>query len=215
MDTGRVRLLPLLIGFFVGVILTAGYFALSNRVRPAAIVIEPPPPTGEPLPTPTPQPISVYVNGAVNVPGVYTVSADSRVEQAIAAAGGLSADAFTEGVNLAFPLFDGAQVYVLTQAQVAESTDDIVADLALSGGTGLGISGGDDSSSESGALININTATKEELETIPGVGPSTAESILAYREDEGSFGQIEDIMNVSGIGEGKFEQMREFITVDG
>lgn len=210
MKAGKINFVQSAIAAMLGLMLGVGGLTAMNRTRPAAIIIEPAPPTAEPGPTATPQPISVYVNGSVNAPGVYELPADSRVQAAIDAAGGLSADAFVDGVNLAQLLFDGAQVYVVSAEQNAGAQAALLANTVSSNS---GVSGGA-ANSESG-VVNLNTATSEQLQTIPGVGPSTAQKILDYREDNGTFQMIEDIMNVSGIGEGKFEAMRDFIAVDG
>jgi competence protein ComEA len=154
--------------------------------------------------------ISIFVNGSVNAPGVYQLPAESRVQQAVTAAQGFSADAFVDGVNLAAFLADGMQVYIPSQAQGAEYLNQLLTAPLQGGGGTVITAGGLDAV---GGLVNINTADKALLETIPGIGPATAQSILDYREDNGSFAIIEDIMNVSGIGEGKFEQMRNVITV--
>lgn len=209
------------LGLLIGLVLGIGGMTATNRTRPAPLVIQPPPPTSEPLPTDLPPPIQVFINGAVQRPGVYEVPFDSRLEDALVEAGGLTPDAFEVGVNLALPLNDGVQIYILSETEVEPvvvqgdnlagvSTQAIGSTAALATGAG---SAGD---LETGTLVvNLNTATQADLEQLPGVGPSTAQSILDYREDNGSFGTIEEVMNVTGIGEGKFNQMAPFITVDG
>ena len=201
------NLLRMLIAFVIGVATTMATLTLRNRVAPAPIIIQPAPTALPPDPTATPAPISVYINGAVAIPGVYTLPPDARVAGLIAAAGGFSAEAFTDAVNMAQPLIDGIQVYVPDSADSAEIKSQLLTNPAPSDAqtTSTGIS--------SDGRININSASKSELEEIPAVGPSTAASIMAYREDNGPFQEIEEIMNVSGIGEGKFEQMKDAITV--
>jgi len=132
-------------------------------------------------------------------PAVYEISADAILLDAITAAGGFSPEADQATVNLALPLRDGMHVHVPFPG------DDPVVEFS-----------GDERSSGnnfSGALININTATLEELDTLPGIGPSTAQKIIDYRENNGTFSAIEEIDRVSGIGPAKLEEIRDLITV--
>lgn len=132
----------------------------------------------------------VYVCGAVNTPGVYPITDDMRVFEAIECAGGFREDADEEWLNLAFPVTDGQQIYVYTiaetQAFVREQAD---------------------------AKVNLNTATRDELMTLPGIGESKADAILKYRTEYGGFERIEDIMNISGIKEAVFSKIKDDITV--
>jgi len=169
------------------------------------------PPRGDPiqlLPPPTPAPIAVYVSGAVKNPGVYALPVDSRVEDAIQIAGGFAENANDQSLNLAAQLQDGVQIWVPTH-QAQES---------LEPGNN---SGAVESSVKQsplvmpGQMININTATQEELETLSGIGPVTAQKIITYRETEGLFIGIEDIQKVSGIGPTTFEKIKDQITVGG
>ncbi len=166
-----------------------------------------PPPTVTPAPTATPVILKVYVTGAVAHPAVYDLQEGSRIEQAIAAAGGFTADAFEPGINLAQPLFDGQQIYVPHQDEVQMAgpvSVSIQAESAFVAG-------------QSGArvvpLINLNTASATELATLPGIGPAIADRIVAYRESNGPFQQIEDIKRVKGIGNAIFEKIKDRITV--
>ncbi len=148
-------------------------------------------------PAPTQAPITVHVDGAVQSPGVYTLPLGSRVGDAIQAAGGAREDAAAGAVNLASRLEDGARVWV----QPAIAAPD---NLTPSGETpalpGLA------------SRININTASAEELEALPGIGPATAAKIVAYREEHGPFSTAGDIQNVSGIGPATFERLEPLIT---
>lgn len=188
-------------------LLTLGGMSLGNQLRPAPIYIEPPQATAIPGPTPTPQPITVFVNGQVAVPEIYTLSFGSMVDDAITAAGGFTVEAHTDIVNLAQPLTDGMQVYVPSRSEVGDQPVPLVSN----GLAGESSPGADTPSA--GERINLNAAGKSQLESLPGVGPSTAQKILDYREDNGSFGTIEEVMNVSGIGPSKFEQMAPYVTV--
>ena len=133
--------------------------------------------------------IYVYVCGAVNQEGVYGLSRGSRVYEAVEMAGGFREDADTKNVNQAQVLEDEERIYVPIIGE------DVQMD------------------SKEDSKININKATKEELMTLPGVGESRAESIIKYREGQGAFGSIEDIMQVSGIKEGLFEKIKDLITI--
>lgn len=196
------------ITFFIGVILTAGGLTLSKQTRPAPIIIQPPEPTPRPEPTATPGPIQVYVNGQVVIPNVYELPPGSRIGDAIEAAGGWTIEANTAVVNLAQPLVDGMQIYVPSQAEVTEAAVPVVSDPAPLARSSDGVD-----VTNTGGLVNINTANLEELDTLPGIGPSTAQKILDYRDENGRFNTIEELMNVSGIGEAKFGSVKDMITV--
>lgn len=144
----------------------------------------------------------VYVCGAVLCPGVYELSEDARVIAAIEAAGGFSAEAAADYLNLARVVLDGEKIEVPTLEEVS---------LGLVGVSKDNVAGS--SPSEEVLSININTATKEELMELPGIGESRALSIIAYREENGEFGSIEEIMLVSGIKEGAFAKLKAYIRV--
>lgn len=144
------------------------------------------------------QTVYVYVCGAVNVPGVYELERGARVYEAIGMAGGMSADASAEAVNQARPVTDGEQIYVPT----AEETE-------AAGFDGTGFSGGGTGNQK----VNINTAGKEELMTLTGIGEAKAQSILDYREANGGFKSTEELMEIEGIKEGVFHKIKEDITI--
>lgn len=148
-----------------------------------------------PMPTPIPARIVVYVCGAVVNPDVYSLLEGSRVKEAVEAAGGFTAKADRVRINLARRLSDGEQVYVPKIGEEALP----VAPTAPSG--------------QAGGKININTATAEELDTLPGIGPAYAERIIRHREEFGPFKKIEDIKKVRGIGDAAFEEIKDLITV--
>ncbi len=168
------------------------------------------PPRGNPiqlLPPPTPAPIQVYVTGEVVEPGVYALPVDSRVQDAIQAAGGFTDDANAEMLNLASALQDGDRVQVASTIQAQEAS-----------GTGSDLGSpanatGQQPASVPGRMVNINTASQDELETLSGIGPVTAQKIIDYREANGFFIGIEDIQKVSGIGPVTFEKFKDQITV--
>lgn len=207
MKFNRQSLALLLIGAAFGAILAVVMMTLANRTRPAAIIIQPPAFTATPAETATPEPIRVYVSGAVVLPGVYDLAAEAIVQDVIEAAGGFSAEAQVDLINLAQPLVNGMQINVpddseTVRAQVAPvfSVPDSPAGNPNDGNGAL-------------AIVNINTANVGELDTLPGIGPSTAQKIVDYRDENGPFTSIEMILNVSGIGEAKFEQIAPFITI--
>lgn len=153
-------------------------------------------------PAPTPGPLAVHVAGAVAKPGVYLLPAGSRVLDAIQAAGDILPAANTDAINLAEPLQDGARITVPEQGQ--EIADPVSQQAA--GERSITVN--------PGTLININTATIDELDTLPGIGPVTAEAIIRYREANGLFETIQDILDVPGIGDVTFEKIRHLITVE-
>jgi competence protein ComEA len=138
----------------------------------------------------SPAEICVYVCGAVNAPGVYTLPAGSRVYEAVRMAGGLSDEADERAVNQAEILTDGRQVTIPTKAEVLKEEE--------------GAAGGP---------VNINTAGVSELMRLSGVGESRAKDIIAYRKEHGAFSVPEDIMKVPGIKEAVFEKIKDDITV--
>lgn len=143
----------------------------------------------------------VHVDGAVARPGVYElVGVDLRIRDAVEAAGGLVEGADTLGVNLAAPVVDGSKVHIPTAEELT----------AQAQGTGSAQVG---TSNTGTALININSATTEQLCSLSGIGEATAANIIADRERNGPFTCIEDLMRVSGIGERKFERVKDRICV--
>ena len=126
----------------------------------------------------------VYVCGAVNCPGVYTLPEGSRVFEAITLAGGLCEDAGVASVNQAEPVTDGQMLYIPTQEEAEDSR------------------------------VNINTASLAELMTLPGVGESKAKAIIAYREEKGAFSAIDEIKNVEGIKDGVYNRIKEQIRTE-
>ena len=147
--------------------------------------------------------IKVYVCGAVQRPDVYEISADSRIVDAVSAAGGFAIDAYPEAMNLAETVSDGSRIYVPTKEEV-----DALAVVYSDTGSG---SGG--TTNDSTGRVNINTATLEELTTLPGIGDTRARAIIDYREQNGAFGNIEDIMQVTGIKEKSFSKIKDSICV--
>ena len=152
------------------------------------------------------QTLCVYVCGEVVRPGVYLLPENSRVYQALEAAGGMTDAADPKALNQAELLTDGQQITVYS-VEEAERMGISGIKTAVSG---AGASGGQSGIS---AKVNINTAGKEELMTLSGIGESRAEDIIRYREEHGGFSSVEDIQNVGGIGEKSFQKIREQIEV--
>ncbi len=146
--------------------------------------------------------VVVYVSGAVAQPGVYSLAEGSRVNDAIVAAGGLADDAQPSQVNLARVVSDGEQIAIPTQEELDASSQAAVQ--SASGQSGGGTASG---------LVNINLADAAALETLSGVGPATAQAIIADREQNGPFATIDDLMRVDGIGEKKFAKLKDSICV--
>ena len=140
--------------------------------------------------------IVVYICGAVKESKVITLKENSRICDAIDSVGGITNEADLTNINLAYILEDGEKIYIPKKGEEIQNSLN---------------SGYNNSISEN--KININKATQTELETIPGIGPSTALKIINYREENGKFNSIEDIKNVSGIGEAKFNNIKNYICV--
>ena len=144
------------------------------------------------------QNIFVYICGDVKNPGVYELPSGSRIYQLVEKAGGMKKKADAGAVNLAEALMDGQMIRIPGQSEPGQQTVS-----AASESTGSGTDG----------KININTASREQLMTLAGIGETKADQIIAYRTDNGAFQKIEDIMQVAGIKEGLFEKIKECITV--
>lgn len=155
----------------------------------------------------------VHVDGAVATPGVYELmGSDLRVEDAVQAAGGLSESADTFAMNLAAPVADGDKVHVPSKEENQPQVSS-VADASSGSSAKSARDDGSNSQGSSSHSININTATVEELCDLPGVGEATAQKIVDDREAHGAFSSPEDLMRVSGIGEKKFEKMKDLVCV--
>lgn len=188
--TGVALLLILVV-----LIIISGVLLRLSIPEPTTIIISPPQPTATPPPTFTPAPILVYVTGAVAQPNrLVQLAHVSRVADALAAVGGLVDGANETLVNQAAILRDGDQVHVPFLGEDSASA-------ALP-------------TPQGGRRINLNLATQAELETLPGIGPATARRILEYRELVGAFGGLEDLDNVSGIGEATLKRLKDLVAFD-
>jgi competence protein ComEA len=180
----------------VGILVGGGAVLWYVRSLPRPVTVRAVQPA--PAPSPSPAVLIVHVAGAVHRPGVYELSQGDRVIDAIEAAGGPRRRADLDALNLAAVLVDGQQVMI-----PRESTG---------GGPGGGTSGPSGSTGTE-ALINVNTATAEQLDTLPGIGPVLATAIIDHRERNGPFAAVDDLLDVSGIGEVRLADIRDLVTV--
>ena len=154
----------------------------------------------------------VYVCGAVAAPGVYELSIGSRVNDAVNIAGGFSEEADTTYINLAAEISDGAKLRIptLEETESVREKGEVLPDtFNTCGNTELNV----DTDSNDGGLININTASEDELKTLPGIGDSISARIVKYRQENGKFNSVEDIKKISGIKDKLFSRIKEYITV--
>lgn len=154
--------------------------------------------------------IVVHVAGFVENPGIVKLKEGSRIADAIEAAGGELLDADLSNVNLAYMLEDGQKLYIPGISEQKEGEENL-GYITKESGNNIVVN---EKKEEGGSgLVNLNTASQTELEQIPGIGPSTALKIIEYRKENGEFKSIEDIKNVKGIGDSKYENMKNHITV--
>lgn len=166
--------------------------------------------------TPEPKILYIHVCGEVAAPGVYELPAGSRMYEAVEKAGGMTSEAAQEYVNLAQAIEDGQQLRIPSREEIRkyqETGKDVSGLLGAGGAARNGSMSGSQKSGSSAALINLNTASKEELMTLNSIGAARAEAILSYREQKGGFRTIEDIMKVPGIKNAAFQKIKDKITV--
>ncbi|MCF8589491.1 helix-hairpin-helix domain-containing protein [Gordonia sp. HY285] len=163
----------------------------------------------------TPAEVVVSVVGLVRRPGLVRLAAESRVADALARAGGTRPNADTMSLNLAQIVHDGDQILV-GQKGDGQVRSAVVGSGGAAGSGGASGSGGKSGSGDSagaGQLVNLNTATEAELDALPGVGPVTAQSIIAWREANGAFASVDQLAEVDGIGEGRLAKLRPLVAV--
>lgn len=182
-----------LIGIFLGLLIAGGLY-LTVR-SPAGYPVQL-------LPSSTPDPIIIYINGSVKRPGVYRLPPQSRMVDAVQIAGGFLDDAAIAQVNLARPLIDGEQI------MIPGGKDYPTPQLEI-GGNGLLFT----PTPPAGQLLNINIATIDQLDQLPGIGPTAAQKIVDFRTTNGFFERIEDIQKVPGIGPTVYAEISGLITV--
>ena len=150
--------------------------------------------------------IVIHITGAICNEGIYELEENSRIADAVKMAGGLKEDADLKQINLAYVLEDGMKINIPSKNENtnedSNNTESYITKENLNSSNNTKIS-----------KVNINNATQTELETLPGIGPSTALKIINYRKEKGKFNKIEDIKNFNGIGENKFNKIKEFIKI--
>lgn len=147
--------------------------------------------------------VVVYISGAVAAPGVYTAAAGARINDIVGLAGGLGESAEATRINLAAPVADGEHIHI-----------PAIGEAPMAAEQGSGTSGSpSDTAAQTAGKININTASVEELESLPGIGPALAGAIATWRQENGRFTTAEDLLEVSGIGNAKFAQLKDKVTV--
>jgi competence protein ComEA len=191
------------------------------------VVRVPPPPIDDQLPVASGAPsattipsstLVVHVTGAVVAPGVFRLAPGSRVVDAVAAAGGTTPRADTVAVNFAAGLVDGAQVYIPVRGATPTTTlarprPGVNAPVVVAPNVPSVTSTPSATTAVASVVVNLNTASLTELESLPGIGPSTARAIIDYRVSKGRFSSVEDLLKVRGIGEAKLAAIRSRVTV--
>jgi competence protein ComEA len=175
-------------GILLGLFLAALVWVVARNPSGEAVTLRP---------VPTDKPIVVHITGAVPRPGVYALPQGARIQDGISAAGGFLAEADKTNINLAQLLEDGEKLDVPY----------------IEGGSPVITTPVPEVVTSTTELVNINTASAAELDTLPGIGPTTAQKIIDYRTQNGPFVNTEDIINVSGIGPGTYERIKTLITV--
>ena len=199
MNDSLARYRPYLAMMFLFLVVLGGTIWVLRRPEPVALTII----TPTPRPSATPASVIVDVRGAVAKPGVYTLAAGSRVQDALAQAGDVLPNAETRNLNLARRLNDGEQLYVPLAGEATATP-------AASPGRGVPSSA---ATKTPLGKINLNTATLDELDALPGIGPSIGQRIIDYRNQNGAFKQIDDLKKVRGIGDALFSQIKDLVTV--
>lgn len=184
-----------LAGFLLGLVVVGAIILVVSPQKGQPITLVTPTANLTPDPTSTPKLIRVHITGAVKVPGVYSLPENARVEDAIQAAGGLQDAVDAQSLNLAAALVDGQRLFVPSAQDLTFTTDN----------RGL--------STETSSLVNLNTAGFAELDSLPGIGEVKAQAILDYRQNNGLFTALEDLLKVDGISQSLFESLEGLITL--
>jgi competence protein ComEA len=191
----RSRALALALGLVFALVLGSRLFAHAGTTSPAARIPPPLTPTQTAASTVTSSLLVVDVVGAVRRPGLYRLPQGARVSDAVARAGGLSRSADRALVNLAAPVSDGQQVLVAARGAAAPGAS------VAAGAPGGAVAG----------PVHLNSATLEQLDALPGVGPVTAQKIVDYREQHGLFQTVDELDAVSGIGPARLDSLRDLV----
>lgn len=196
-------------------------YSLNNEEENLNIALEDSPVKIEDAEEETNESIYVEVKGAVQNPGVYAMNEQDLINDAINLAGGFLDNAYTDNINLSKKVTDELVIFVYTEKEYQNNTysnttssnNDYQIDNALKNKVSIITSDSTNSDTETSSLININLASITELMTLPGIGETKANNIISYREENGFFKAIEEIKNVSGIGDATFDQFKALITV--
>lgn len=198
--------LNLLVGVLIGLLAAGAVLLIAQPGRGVPITLAPAPSpttTNSPKPTATPTPIEVLIKGQVATPGIYAIEKESRLMDLIDLAGGITDQADVNRINDVYLLHDGDYFYI-------PSIDEKIPDTARNAPGNSPI--------DQGSLfqfpLNINSVSQDALETLPGIGPSKAADIIAYREQAGLFSTIEDLLNVPGIGPTTLDAIREYLILE-
>ena len=184
-----------LAGFLLGLVVVGAILLVVSPQRGQPMALMTLTPNLTPDPTATPKLIRIHVTGAVTNPGVYTLPESARLEEAIQAAGGLQAEVDPQLLNLAAELVDGQRIFIPIVQEATLTTDDKGVNLELP------------------PLVNINTASLAELDGLPGIGEVKAQAIVDYRQKNGLFTSLEDLMKVEGISQSLYKQLEALITL--
>lgn len=184
-----------LAGFLLGLVVVGAIILVVSPQRGQPIALVTRTPNLTPDPSATPGLIRVHVTGAINNPGVYTLQKEARLEDAIQAAGGLQETADPQSLNLAATLLDGQRLYIPSAQEVTLAPDD----------KGLQV--------DVPSVVNINSASLAELDSLPGIGEVKAQAIITYRHQNGLFTALEDLLKVEGISQSLYEKLEGLITI--
>ncbi|MBS3909813.1 MAG: helix-hairpin-helix domain-containing protein [Actinobacteria bacterium] len=206
------RQLAAIIVLLIVTVVGSALFYINSRPKPVVVVKADERTTSreqreEPKTTSAKEPVQLHIHvaGAVAKPGVYVLKDGSRIVDAIGVAGGGAPDADEDALNLAAELIDGQRVYVPKKGEVPRPV------AGVSAGSDSGVIGDPTSA---GGKVNINLATAEQLDSLPGVGEVTAKKIIDHRTKNGPFRRVEDIMQIDGIGQKKFDALKDEISVE-
>lgn len=200
------RWLWILYGILVGLLSAGAILLISQPRQGQPIILSPAPsptPTSPPQPTASPVPIQAQIGGEVANPGIYKLAQDLRLRDLIEMAGGLTAEADADRVNLVMLVRDGDYFYI-------PAMDEEFPETASNAPGNLNTIQNPDYNYP----LDLNDASQEALESIPGIGPAKAEDILTYRDDIGCFTTLEELLNVSGIGEATLESLKDYLYIE-
>ena len=153
--------------------------------------------------------IIVHITGEVKNTGILVLKEEARIADAIESAGGATEEADLNKINLAYTLKDGQKIYIPNKED-----EENIEYITEGSGNNVSVENGDESEMKEKIKININTASQAELEELPGIGEAIASRIIEYREENGTFNKIEDLLNVKGIGDAKFAEIKEYVVVN-